>query len=219
MGQISNSFVDTFGNPDASRRQQCFLVCLLYTAIFILLCADAAQNRSAHQIKAVGKNGKETKGDRNEKELEKEAINMEYKGRMGVRKGDSYPCEKIKGENTRISREGVFSRPEHPLDRYLLEVERSGYITYMMIYLELTLIFILMVAFPKWFWILCDCALYSQGEITVQSDSPKLFFPVFRYGGITDFLIAMHGQIFVIVFLCEIFCQKKLKRVACRECV
>lgn len=48
---------------------------------------------------------------------------------MGVKKGDSYSCEKIKGENTRISREGVFSRPEHPLDMYFLEVKQGGCIT------------------------------------------------------------------------------------------
>lgn len=41
--------------------------------------------------------------------MQKEGINKGYKGRMGVKKGYSYSCEKMKGENTRISREGVFS--------------------------------------------------------------------------------------------------------------
>lgn len=94
-----------------------------------MLSTDAAQNRSAHLLKVMGLNGKETKGDRNNKELEKEGINTGYKGRMGVKKGDSYSCEKIKGEKSRISREGIFSRPNHPLDMYLLEVEPGGCIT------------------------------------------------------------------------------------------
>jgi len=48
---------------------------------------------------------------------------------MGVKKGESCSCEKIKGENTGITRVGVFSRPEHPLDMYFLEVERGRRIT------------------------------------------------------------------------------------------
>lgn len=54
---------------------------------------------------------------------------MGYKGRMGVKKGDYWSCAKRKGENTRISREGVFSRPEHPLVMYFLKVEQGRCVT------------------------------------------------------------------------------------------
>jgi len=77
-----------------------------------------------------------------------------------------------------------------------------------MLYLESTLSFILMMVFPKWFCILCDCALCSYGERTVQSDSSMLFFPVFRYG-VTDFLITVHKPIFFSSFSCvKYFVQK-----------
>lgn len=48
---------------------------------------------------------------------------------MGVKKGDCYLCKEVKGENARISIEGVFSRSEHSLDVYFLEVERGRCIT------------------------------------------------------------------------------------------
>lgn len=50
---------------------------------------------------------------------------MGYTDRMGGKKGDSYSCGRVKGENIRISREGVFSSPEHPQDMCFLEVEKG----------------------------------------------------------------------------------------------
>lgn len=54
MGEISISFVDSFGYPPCFKEIACFLVYLFYATTFILLSTDAAQKRSAYLIKAIG---------------------------------------------------------------------------------------------------------------------------------------------------------------------
>lgn len=77
--------------------------------------------------------------------------------RIGVKKGDCYLCTEIKGANTKMSLKGVFSRSENSLDIYFKEEERGRCITADVTF---AVSFILKVAFPKWFRILCHCALY-----------------------------------------------------------
>lgn len=74
----------------------------------------AVYRHSTEWVSSSDKNSRlkreETKGNRNNKELEKKGLNLGYKDRMGRRKGDSYSCERIKREN-KNKREGSLQQP------------------------------------------------------------------------------------------------------------